>query len=159
MATLSPACDLYPIAWHIDSLAGVAVGEVILDIYNGSQPGNFGWLTWTGDPSARTLMTSLTPPGDSGNYVNPDDPDDHVISDGDWLQGRPGVGASNEVRQALNTLMTLDIIVPVWDIVQGSGNNVLYHVVGFARVRVTDYHLPGQNRISAQFLGFVTCNG
>ena len=156
-ATPIPPCELYPIALHISSVTGVAVGDVIPDIYNGAQPGNFGWLTWTGDPSAGTLTTSLTPPGDSHTYLNPNNPNDHVVSVGDWVQGKPGVSNSGQVRLALDVLKTVDIVVPVWDAVQGSGHNVLFHVVAFARVRLTDYQLPGQNRISARFLGFVTC--
>jgi len=134
------------------------MGDVIPNIYNGAQPGNFGWLSWTGAPSTRALATSLTPPGNSGTYVNPHDPNDHTLSIGDFMQGRPGVSNSNDVRQALDALKTLDIIVPVWDVVEGSGSNVLYRVVAFARIRVTDYHLARENRISAQFLGLVTCN-
>jgi hypothetical protein len=156
-ATPIPPCELYPIALDINSLNGVVVGDVIPDIYNGAQPGNFGWLTWTGDPGAGTLTTSLTPPGDSNTYINPNDLNDHIVSVGDWMQGKPGVSNSGQIRQALDVLKTVDIVVPVWDAVQGSGNNVLYHVEAFALVRLTDYQLPGQNRISALFLGFVTC--
>ena len=54
-------------------------------------------------------------------------------------------------------LKTIDIVVPVWDIAQDSGANTIYHVVNFARVQLTDYHLPGENQISARFLGFVRC--
>ena len=58
-------CELYPIALSAQSLNGVAEGTVIADIANGSQPGNFGWLTWAGSPNETTLVTSLTPSGDS----------------------------------------------------------------------------------------------
>ncbi len=152
-----PSCALYPIALHVNSLTGVVAGDVIPDIYNGVQPGNFGWLSWTGDPSAGALTTSLTPPGDSHTYFNPNNPEDHVVSVGDWVQGKPGVSNSGQVRQALEVLKTVELVLPVWDSVEGSGNNGLYRVVAFARVQVTDYHLPGQNRISARFLGLVTC--
>jgi hypothetical protein len=153
-----PPCDLYPIAVHKETLDGVAVGDIVPDIYNGAQPGNFGWLTWAGAPNVGDLANSLTPPGDSDSYVNPEDPNDHRVSVGDWLQGSPGVGNSKQVRLALDALKRLDeIIVPVWDAVEGSGNNALYRVVAFARVRLIDYNLPGENRISAQFLGFATC--
>src|SRR5262249_41905117 len=43
--------DLYPIALHISTLNGATVGSILTDIYNGIQPGNFGWLTWAGSPS------------------------------------------------------------------------------------------------------------
>lgn len=71
--------------------------------------------------------------------------------------GRPGVANSSSVRGALDALKTVNIVIPVWDDVTGSGNDVAYRVVSFARVRVTDYDLASANRISARFLGYVTC--
>jgi len=149
--------DLYPIALSYKTVAGVAIGTILRDIYNGSKFGNFGWLTWAGRPGEPTLVTSLTPPGDSSTYINPRDPSDHVVSVGDWVQGKPGVSNSDQVRKALNVLETIDITVPVWDRASGRGNNSLYHVVGFARVRLLNYQLPKQNRITARFLGFTDC--
>lgn len=149
-------CELYPIALNTTSLNGIAVGTSIVDIYNGVQPGNFGWLTWAGAPNTPTLITSLTPPGDSYTYVNPNDAADTMVSVGDWVQGSPGVANASGVRNALNTLKTMDITVPVWDQATGTGNNALYHVTDFATVRITDYKLPNQNRITATFLGYNT---
>lgn len=149
-------CQLYPIALSTQSLNGIAPGTSIPDIYNGVQPGNFGWLTWKGAPNTPTLVTSLTPPGDSNTYVNPNNSADHLVSVGDWVQGSPGVANANGVRRALNWLMSLDITVPVWDQATGVGNNSLYHVVNFANVRITSYRLPNQNRITATFLGYNT---
>ncbi len=156
-ATPILACELYPIAFHANSLVGVAVGDIAEDIYNGTQPGNFGWLTWAGSPSVGTLVTSLTPPGDSYTYLNPSNPADHVVSVGDWIQGRPGVANSSDVRAALDGLKTIDIVVPVWDAAAGGGNHATYRVVNFARMRLTDYDLSDENRISARFLGYATC--
>ena len=154
----SAGCDLYPIALHEKSLENVPVGGVIGDIYNGVQPGNFGWITWAGSPSVPTLVQSLTPPGDSETYINPEASNDHVISVGDWLQGAPGVSNSSRVRAALEQLKQIDITVPVWDRAGGTGNNSLYRVAGFARVRLVSYRLPGINRITARFLGFADCH-
>jgi uncharacterized repeat protein (TIGR01451 family) len=150
-------CELYPIALHTSSLTGVPVDQVVPDILNGTQPGNFGWLSWAGNPDVGALVTSLTPPGDSDTFVNPGDPGDHKVSIGDWVQGKPGVSNSGQVRAALDTLKMIEIVVPVWDIAQGAGSNTSYHVMKFAWVRLTDYQLPAQNRISARFLGFVRC--
>jgi len=155
--SVSSPGDLYPIALSQKSLVDLVVGSVIRDIYNGVQPGNFGWLTWAGSPSEPTLVTSLTPPGNSSTYVNPRAPRDHVVSVGDWVQGKPGISNSSQVRKGLNTLEQIDITVPVWDQAIGRGNNSLYHVVAFARVRLLNYHLPKENRITARFLGLVPC--
>jgi len=104
----------------------------------------------------------LTPPGDSNTYVNPNDSTDHAVSIGDWVQGSTGVMNSNAVRNELEVLKTVDIIVPVWDQVNGlNGSNANYHVVNFAKVRITSYDLAsGQNKgnvIAANFLGYTTC--
>src|SRR5262245_11707666 len=108
-------CALYPIALSSQSLSNVSVGATVADILNGTQPGNFGWLTWAGSPSESTLVKSLTPPGNSATYVNPDNSADHQINVGDWLKGKPGVSNGKPVRDALNALAALEIVVPVWD--------------------------------------------
>ena len=151
-ATENPG-NLYPIALSATTLAGVTPGSLLPDIFNGIQPGNFGWLTWAGSPNVPTLPVSLTPPGDSSTYVNPANTADHVISVGDWVKGKPGVANSSNVRNALDVLKTIDINVPIWDQTSGNGNNTMYRVVGFAKVRIINYQLPGQNRITARYLG------
>ena len=105
---------LYPIALNAQTLVGVAPGSMLPDIYNGTQPGNFGWLTCAGSPNEPTVSKSLTPPGDSFTYKNPANAGDNVISIGDWVQGKPGVSNSNGVRDALDVLKTIDINVPIW---------------------------------------------
>lgn len=151
-------CNLYPIALSADSLIDIQTGDVLSDVLNGTQPGNFGWLSWSGSPSTPTVVSSLTPPGNSDTYINPNDPDDHSVSVGDWVQGNPGLSNSSSTRNALDTLKTIDIDLPVWDDTEGSGNNTLYHVSNFVRVRLINYSLPKQNRISAIFLGY-SCGG
>lgn len=151
-------CNLYPITLHWDTVRGAKPGDLLKDILNGTRPGNFGWLTWTGDQSINALVRSLTPPGDSYTYINPDDPQDHTVSPGDWVYGRPGVADSRRVRAALDALKPLVITVPVWDQATGHPlNRLRYRVVGFAQIQIADYHLPGQNRISAFFWGWMEC--
>lgn len=155
---MAGACDLYPIALSADSLDGLAPNQEIANVLNGTQPGNFGWLTWAGSPSTKTLIASLTPDGDSDTYINPDNDTDHEISVGDWVQGKPGVSNSKDVRNALNALTQTDIIVPVWDDVRGEGAHADYWVAGYARIRLIGYNLSGkQNKISALFLGYTSC--
>ncbi|MGD8813064.1 MAG: Ig-like domain-containing protein, partial [Anaerolineales bacterium] len=152
-------CELFPIALHVETIANATPGEALVDIFNGAQPGNFGWLAWTGHPSEGTLVTSLTPPGDSETYINPDDPEDQELWIGDWVQGKPGVSNSKHVRQALDALKELEIAVAVWDDVRGEGNNADYRVVAFALVHLLDYHLPGENRITVRFLDYACGSG
>ena len=140
-------------------LAKVSVGTTI-DVFNGTQPGNFGWLTWTGDQGSPTLVTSLTPPGNSYTYINPHNPSDHTISAGDWVWGKTGVSNSRGVRNALDTLETIQIVVPVWDTTDRAGNNgSQYRISSFARIQIVGYELPRQNRITATFLGNALCGG
>ena len=149
-------CDLYPIAVSAHAISNATTGASI-DLLNGAQPGNFGWLTWGGSPSEPTLARSLTAPGDSNAYVNPDDTRDRQVNIGDWIHGRPGVSNSKQLRDALEALKSIDVIVPVWDATRGQGDSSAYRVSGFARVRLVSYNLPQQNRITAQFLGTVPC--
>jgi hypothetical protein len=150
-------CNLYPIALSQAMLNGADEGDILDDIWNGGQPGNFGWLTWNGSNNVPSLIASLTPPGNSHIYENPDDPDDHIVSIGDWVEGKPGVSNAIGVRNALDNLIGLEIVVPVWNVTQGNGANAEYRVSGFAIVRLLDYHLPGQDRITAQFISYTNC--
>src|ERR1039457_4605771 len=132
-------CDLYPIALSVQNLTNAQPGTVITNIFNGSQPGNFGWLTWAGSPKELALVYSLTPPGNSFTYVDPFNPDNHQVQVDSWVQGKPGVSNSESVREALDNLESMVITVPVWDKAQSQGNNTLYHVVGFANVQIISY--------------------
>jgi hypothetical protein len=152
-------CPSYPIALPAQLLLSVPTNTVINDIFNGAQLNNFGWLTWTGDSSDSTLLTSLTAPGDSTDYVNPDNPADQEINAGDWVSGRASVSNRSSMRNALNNLLGMDIIVPVFDDVRGSGSSLAYHVAGFAHVQLVDYRLPSMNKISILFIEFTDCSG
>lgn len=150
-------CALHPIALSVTTLANVAPGTELPDIWNGSQPGNFGWLSWAGDPGEPTLNDSLSLAGDSNTYVNPDDPNDQLLIAGKWVFGKPGVSNSKHVRAALDALIGTEIIVPVWDQARGQGENAAYHIVAFARVKLVSYSLPHQNVIRAIFLDYNSC--
>lgn len=101
------------------------------------------------------LVKSLRLPGNSDIYVNPVD-QDHRVSTGDWVRGRPGVANASDVRWALDALIGRDITVPVWDQFSGTGANAQYRIAKFANIRLLNYRLPGQNRISVRFLGYNT---
>lgn len=157
VAAQPTACALYPIALHTSSVLSATIGQTLPDVYNGAEYGNFGWLSWTGANGEPVLVNSLTPPGDSNTYINPNNLNDHTVSLSDWVSGRPGVANSRGVRDALDVLKTLTIVVPVWDAATGQGSNTQYRVVGFARLQITSYQLPGQDRITAIYRGPATC--
>ncbi len=71
----------------------------------------------------------------------------------------PSASSVNASTTAEKDRSSFAIVVSVWDAVARSGNNVAYRVVNFAQVRLTDYHLSSENRISARFLGYATCAG
>lgn len=155
-----PQCDAYPIALHQSSLSGVSQGQSIGDIWNGSGAGNFGWLRWPADQSAGNegyLVDSLTDPSLSlVDFSNAQDPSDTILNTGDYVWGNTGVSNSSGVRAALDSLEGKKIRVLVWDTASGTGINGYYHIVGFAWITMTDYHLPGQDRITATFQGWDT---
>jgi hypothetical protein len=156
-AAQAQTCPSFPIALPAQLLSNVQTNSVIMNIPNGVQLDDFGWLTWTGDTSDAALVTSLTPPGNSDSYVNPDDPSDTELDVGDWVLSRPGVAKKN-FRKPLDSLLGVDIIVPVFDDVRVSGSSVAYHVAGFAQVQLVSYRLP-QNIITIYFVGFADCSG
>ena len=145
--------NVYPIGVSTNVVAGVSNGAVIMDIFNGSGHGNFGWLTWSGDTTETALVASLTAPGNASTFTNPADPTDHSLTVGDWVRGRAGASNSIGVRDALDALEDSEIILPVWDMVSGSGASAAYHICGFAKVQIKGYRLPGANRITVLFLG------
>jgi hypothetical protein len=157
VSTAQAQCDSYPIAVSAATLAGVSPGTVIANVFNGSQPGGAGWLTWTGDNSDPALIASLTGAGNSDTYINPLNPNDHNLQIGDWVQSKPGVSNSKGVRDALTALEQVEITVPVWDVAAGQGANANYHVAYFAVIRIIGYDIPG-GVITAQFIGYSDCN-
>ncbi|MBE7468634.1 MAG: hypothetical protein DPW09_11235 [Anaerolineae bacterium] len=109
------ACQLYPITLSAATLATAGPGQPLTDLSGGTAPGNFGWLSWNGDNGVPALVASLTPPGNSASYTNPNDTADHSLSVGDWVTGLPGAKNSKQVRQTLDALKSQVITVPVWD--------------------------------------------
>jgi hypothetical protein len=152
--TDSSAAELYPIALSQSVLQGVQPGQSIGNVFLGGGPGNFGWLSWTGANGNQVLAASLTPPGNSDTYINPNDPNDHEVNAADWIFGTPGLQNSSAVRDALDLLIGQTITVPVWDTSSGSGNNTKYHVFDFAQIQITAYELTNSsNRITATYIG------
>lgn len=159
-------CAVYPIALHIETLQSAQGGEAVVDIWNGVQPGNFGWMSWNGHPSEQTLQASMqSPQWFTQDFVQSikDNPPKNAPQGDDcpWFEGIPGVKNSIGIREIMDGLLGQQITVPVWDLSVKTGNNVSYRVVDFASVIIEDYELPkGKvkgNRIRARILGIASC--
>jgi len=145
---------LYPIATNVQ---GFQIGSTYT-MYVGTAPGNFGWLSWDGTMSEDYLCDCLKDPGKSKGYIDPYPDDDTTIDIGDWVWGRPGIANSICVRDALNHFKNNEdapMTIVVWDDTRFSGSDAQYHIKGFAKFILTDYRLPGQNRISGKFIKWV----
>jgi hypothetical protein len=148
----------YPIALHRSVLAGKNMGDRIPDILNGCEEGQFGWLRWPNDPTGGTstaLAEALSDPASSCEFQNACDPDDTHLSIGDWIWANTGVSNDSTVRAALDSLIDEPIRVIVWDEHDdNTGANGMFQAHNFAIVKLIDYHLPGTNTISIEFVHF-----
>ncbi len=151
------SCSLIPVAISESTLSAAVPGDEFTEISLRESSGNFSWLTWAGSPSSPVLANSLTLPGDSDSYVNPDDSSDLALHPGDWAQGAPGVTGSSAVKTALNALLDVPIVVPVWDEQRSQGNRFDYHVARFATVKLTGYSLGGYGWLSFTYIGEKNC--
>ena len=158
MAQAREDCEVYPIALSSISLLDAVPGGEIIDFYRDKHPENCTFFVWSGRPDMDSLVKSLTPPGDSASFVNARDADDQVLSVGDWVSGKIGVSNSIRVRDRLDVLQDQDIIVPVWDESHRQHDQEMqFHISAFAKVRLLNYDLPKNGRITLRFLGYVSC--
>lgn len=158
----STQCSLYPIALHTSVLSGGGAQEryLVRETTYGTRVGNFGWLSWDGSQGDEALATSLTLPGNSSNYVNPNDPTDHTVSVGDWVLGRPEVIGSQAVSDALGVQVAshYKFVVPVWDQAAGQNNTLRFQVSGFAWVYgIEEYSVEQPNHIALRYWGPAAC--
>ncbi|MDD5492992.1 MAG: PKD domain-containing protein, partial [bacterium] len=143
---------IYPIALKKENIQNLSIGSIIENILNGYGPGNFGWLTWTGDRREPILAKALIPPGTVDSYLNPFNNEDHALNCGDWVKGLTGVKTSSAVRSAIEQLKNKQIVVPVWDEGKRVGDLSLYHIIGLAKVKIID---SDNKRIRAIYCGIV----
>ncbi|MDD5492821.1 MAG: PKD domain-containing protein, partial [bacterium] len=153
---------IYPIALKKENIQNLSIGSIIENILNGYGPGNFGWLTWTGDRSEPILAKALIPPGTVDSYLNPFNNEDHALNCGDWVKGLTGVKTSAAVRAAIEQLKYKQILVPVWDEGKRVGDLSFYHIIGFAKVKIIDGDYKNGNGdsnkcIRAIYCGLIEC--
>jgi hypothetical protein len=149
-------CQLYPIGLPLNTVQNAEAGMRIT-LGQNDAAGNGVWLTWTGNNSVDTLAQSLRPPGNNQAYINPNDPNDHTLSRGNWVQGLPGIKSSNKVRAALDDLLGLPITAPVWTEMRGQGATARYRVVDFVELSLIGHDLQGSGSIYAIYRDAASC--
>ncbi|MBL4661481.1 MAG: tandem-95 repeat protein, partial [Alcanivoracaceae bacterium] len=150
-------CQIYPYALEQAQINTVNTGDQINQYSTSVGSGNYSLLTWTAANDSNTLAASFGMPGDSENYTNQDNGNDHNIDIADWLQGVPGKKNARHVRDALDLLIGETITLPLWSQTRGAGSNFDYQVGGFANIELTDYKLNGQSNISFIYHGTEKC--
>ncbi len=170
-ATENP-CRIYPLAFSAETFDKFPVGEMKKQVplntavgggktNSGTAAASFAWLSFTPDTSGRNNNPGLPAPGGSGTFMNPDNPNDHILSTGDWIQGRQTIGADSSTRSAFDFLEAGGFIIPMplWDRVRGQGTNLQYHVSGFAWVYMADHSAFPPTDLSVMYWGQATCFG
>ena len=164
-------CELLPIGVEWGTVDSLESGAYLSNIREGTGSGNFGWLRWTDDTEVITsdpnsegyLYEELENPRLSmTDYKEPEHKDptknDTTLNAGDWVWGLTGnINSEGVVRDALDKIIKGGqwYLIPVWDKAEGTGSNVVYHIVGFARVKLDLVDLTGNPKtISAWFDGF-----
>jgi Flp pilus assembly protein TadG len=143
----APAGVLLPIGMR-DDPNGYEPGQEY-DLTEGTNaPGNFGWLTWNGDPNTPTLETSLCAPNNPEMALPID------------IDGAPGKHNSSGVRACLQEWMTTGqtVLIPIFDTVSGQGSNTEYHVIAVAAFVITGYSQPAVDLIQGHFVGIYNVN-
>ena len=150
LVVLEDFCPILPITIDQNVFASANDGDIFEQIPAATGSGNYSQLTWDGSNSATVFASSLALPGDSYNYLAPNDSvndanRDHILNIGDWVQGNPGKNNGSQVRAALDLLIGQEIIVPTWSEYSETGSKLDYLVADFATVELIAYELSGDS--------------
>jgi hypothetical protein len=124
------------------------------NIYDGAEPGSFGWLNWQFQKGSDTCKCSAVC---LGANLDPILCNSGTIEVGDWVASDSGISNSSAIRELLEMYIDTDtpFTVIVYDITQcmggkcdecaskqnGSDRGLGYHVVGFAKFQLKGYAL------------------
>ena len=143
----------------------------IYDLTDGKDaPGGFGWLSWTASNSAGALATSLCTPNNPPFTLDSpfDSPGAYggVIgtnsSTGEtWFPVDPGKSNSSSVRACLDGWINsgATVLVPIYDLVTGNGNNAAYHITGLAAFVLFSREQPAVDNIQGYFKKYYPLGG
>lgn len=138
----------------------------VYDLTDGKDaPGGFGWLSWDGSNAAGALADAIcTPQNPQFSLDSPyDNPGSYggVIgtnpSTGEtWFPIDPGKSNKNTVRSCLDKWIQsgATVLVPIYDLVTGNGNNAAYHITGVAAFVLTSREQPAVDNIQGYFVEY-----
>jgi len=154
--------DGLPIAVHLSTFLSMCCFLGVKDdLLQGSHEpkGGFGWLSWDGDQGASWLSAELN---DLTLYAtafhDATDFNDIELEVDDWISSLAGAINSNDVREAMEKLLTKTVLLPIYVDIAGAGKNGRYRFLGFGRFTIVDFELPqGQQKgfINGTFLDWV----
>jgi Flp pilus assembly protein TadG len=129
-------------------------------------PSNFGWVNWgvkgsvtpayyTGQPSQQdssetNLGNNMHDAGRSGAWKV-----------GDWVPGTTGIifnstTVQSELSNRVNGTLPSQVVIPIYDQIQGTAPSTKYHIYGFAQFTITNYDQVGTDKyIKGRFGQFV----
>jgi uncharacterized repeat protein (TIGR01451 family) len=138
-----------------DHFCGFEFG-VQYDIWSYGGAGNTGWLDWTGACSNQQCTSEMLDPTYTiNNYVDPTG-GCAVVATGCWVRGNSGISngqeINNQMERWLNGYLGKPMTIIIWDVSDGSGANLKYHIVGFAEFMLEGFQLQESNAIWGRFV-------
>lgn len=138
----------------------------IYDLTDGKDaPGGFGWLSWTGSNAAGALADAICNPQNPAFSL--DSPYDAVGAYGGfmgtnpatgetWFPIDPGKSNASSVRACLDGWIDsgATVLLPIYDLVTGNGNNAAYHLTGVASFVLTSRSQPAIDNIQGYFVEY-----
>ena len=141
----------------------------IYDLTDGKDaPGGFGWLSWDGSQDANALSDSICTPSNPefgldspfdspGNYDAKSDPMGTNPATGEtWFQIDPGKSNKSSMRACLDGWINsgATVLVPIYDIVTGKGQDKAYHITGVAAFVLHSREQPAVDNIQGYFVEY-----
>jgi Flp pilus assembly protein TadG len=139
----------------------------IYDLTDGvDAPGGFGYLSWSGANSAGELSNSLHQSNNPGFSLDSpyDDPGTKGVigtnpANGEtWFPVDTGKSNKGDVRAELAQWVRhgQEVLIPIYDIIDGTGNTAWYHITGVAAFTIMSQEQPAVDNIQAMFVSYFT---
>ena len=140
----APPGQLLPIALKKKTGDPYIPGQVY-DLTDGKDiPGGFGYISWNGSNDPNSLATSICTPNNPAFSLPASFP------------GDPGKSNSSGVRACLQSWIDngQTVLIPIYSIVVGPGNNAVYTITGVAAFVMTSKAQPAVDNIQGYFVEY-----